>query len=409
MKKKLIGAVILSAFMLLSACTPSSAEPPPSPSVSSDLAPASAGSDLPDAPSKKLTGGSLIDLKIKNYSKWLIGFYKNQLLFASSVTNTSPDGEYLETGDESYYSFDLQTKQMKKFGEILHWKSGSGDFLIMDDRYLYAAALAGDPQLCQFYGFSLDGGPKKIIDKSNAIHVPFQFLSQYNNDVMVLHIFDASPGEEEICDYYLKKYNIRTGAYETIVSCTYNLTAQEGKSISTVFCNNDKIYAISGQNIEEYDIDGNLLTSYSAKPAFVRAARNSDGLWRMYIYDDYFIFSTLNGNALIFRQKNGELEGIKTLELFQPQVSISNPHKTPDYIFLASTDNADKLKIFDIKNETIHTFEFALDETCRYLVKLVVDDEGNIVVLLSSSKLYDDNATMKYFYLSAEEIKQQLQ
>ena len=65
MKMKLTVAVILSAFILLSACTPSSAEPPPSPSVSSDLEPASAGSDLPDAPSKKLTGGSLIDLKIK--------------------------------------------------------------------------------------------------------------------------------------------------------------------------------------------------------------------------------------------------------------------------------------------------------------------------------------------------------
>ena len=50
-----------------------------------------------------------------------------------------------------------------------------------------------------------------------------------------------------------------------------------------------------------------------------------------------------------------------------------------------------------------------MDETCRYLENLVVDDEGNMIVLLSSSKTYDDNATMKYFYFSAEEIKQQLQ
>lgn len=404
MKKKLIGALALSAFILLSACTPSSTEPS---SVGSNPSSSSASSNIPDPPPKKLTGGSLIDIKMENYAMWPLGLYKNLLIFGSSKPHTSPDGEYLDTEDDFFHSFDLQTKQMKKFGEILHWKSGSGDFLVMDDRYLYSADLAGDPQLFQFCGFSLDGAPQKIIDKSTAVYVPFQFFAQYNSDVMILRSFDASPGDEEICDYYLKKYNIHTGAFETIVSYTYNLTAQEGKSISSVFCNNDKIYAISSQNIEEYDIDGNILKSYSAKPAFVKAARSSDGIWRMSVYDGYFIFSTTNGNTLIFKQKNGGLEEVTTVDQFIPELSISNPHKTPDYIFLtASYDN--KLKIFDIKSETIHTFEFKMDEACKYLEKLVVDDEGNMIVLLSSSKTYDDNATMKYFYFSAEEIKEQI-
>ena len=99
MKKKLIGALALSAFILLSACTPSSTEPS---SVGSNPSSSSASSNIPDPPPKKLTGGSLIDIKMENYAMWPLGLYKNLLIFGSSKPHTSPDGEYLDTEDDFF-------------------------------------------------------------------------------------------------------------------------------------------------------------------------------------------------------------------------------------------------------------------------------------------------------------------
>ncbi len=374
---------------------------------------------LPDA--KKLTGGKLVEpIVIPDFTNNNEGFltvepfpvYNNTVLFHIGEDNVNEDGEYLETGNETYYSYDFNTGQVKCIGRIDNFKMGTGDQIVMRDQYLYQAVNADGGML--FCGFSLNGEDPKIIEhnQDEAVFTPFWFLSKLNDSEIVIKGFDVlSSTEDEIAEYYIKKYNIDTGAYDELVRTSYNRTAEQGKLISSVDCNNGQIFtyiSFPDCQIEIYDGNGSYIKSYDAKAIneTIESLPYEDSFWRMKVYGDYFVIRTLSSNTFILKLNDDDaLEKVAEWEQYYSNICMSSQKGEPEYLILTRSEG---FQIFDFKTETVRSFTFDLDEQCKYLEEVSADEEGNVMFCLSSSKDHGEDAVMKRFYFSADELREQL-
>ena len=389
MKKTVkILASLLAFMLLLTGCASNAAESDPKsqPSDSSD------SSESTPIEVKKLTGGTALELK-PELKVGLIGLYNNKLLLCKSVQDMDSDGEPLDTGSDIYYTYDISTGEKNDVGKMAYVSSSVGDHVMMGDQQVYNALTGGNPMGQIFFSLGLEGGKEKIIEKDESNTFPFCFLSQLNDDEIVLRGTQVLPTEDRIFEYQVRKYNVRTGVFTELIKTEYNRTKDSGKAISIVSCYDNKIYAYAldfkGKGeyksyIELYNANGKLLEACDAKLIKEETSKNEDSVWEIGVYGNCYVAGTLNDNSYIFVKEGNEFRKVAEAPGYTfTTISMKDGNKIPEYVLLTSWPNKE-IRLFDVKEQKLYAFE------------------------LSSSDHYDENAVLKYYYLSAEEIKKQL-
>ena len=410
MKKTVkILASLLAFMLLLTGCASNAAESDPKsqPSDSSESTPIEV---------KKLTGGTELELKPELKVR-LIGLYNNKLLLCKSVQDTDEDGEYLDTGSDIYYTYDISTGEKTDVGKMAYVSSSVGDHVMMGDQQVYSALTGGNPMGQIFFSLGLEGGKEKIIEKDESNTFPLCFLSPLNDDEIIINNYCVLQAENDICEYRVRKYNVRTGVFTELIKTEYNRTKGRGKAVSIVSCYNNKIhvYALDFKGkgeyksyIEIYNTNGELLEACDAELIEKETSKNEDSVWEIGVYGNCYVAGTLNGNSYIFVKEGNEFRKVAEAPGYTfMTTSMKGSNKIPEYVLLTSWPNKE-IRLFDVKEQKLYAFELSLDNECKYYNAWVIDDKGNFVFELSSSDHYDENAVLKYCYLSAEEIKKQL-
>ena len=410
MKKTVkILASLLAFMLLLTGCASNAAESDPKsqPSDSSESTPIEV---------KKLTGGTELELKPELKVR-LIGLYNNKLLLCKSVQDTDEDGEYLDTGSDIYYTYDISTGEKTDVGKMAYVSSSAGDYVMMGDQRVYNALTGGNPMGQIFFSLGLEGGKEKIIEKDESNTFPLCFLSPLNDDEIIINNYCVLQAENDICEYRVRKYNVRTGVFTELIKTEYNRTKGRGKAVSIVSCYNNKIhvYALDFKGkgeyksyIEIYNTNGELLEACDAELIEKETSKNEDSVWEIGVYGNCYVAGTLNGNSYIFVKEGNEFRKVAEAPGYTfMTTSMKGSNKIPEYVLLTSWPNKE-IRLFDVKEQKLYAFELSLDNECKYYNAWVIDDKGNFVFELSSSDHYDENAVLKYYYLSAEEIKKQL-
>ena len=416
MKKTVKILASLFAFMLLlTGCASNAAK-----SDSKDQPSDSVSDSTENTPIevKKLIGGTELELK-PELEVGLTGLYNNKLLLCKSVQDMDSDGEPLDTGSDIYYTYDISTGEKTDVGKMAYVSSSVGDHVMMGDQQVYSALTGGNPMGQIFFSLGLEGGKEKIIEYDQNNTTPFCFLSQLNDDEIVLRGIQVLPTEDRIFEYQVRKYNVHTGVFTELIKTEYNRTKDSGKVVASVSCYDNKIYMYMSNSeskkeakkyIEVYDSNGNYIESYNAEiiDKVMKERPYEDSFWRMYIYKNYFVIETASMNTYIFKlDNNHRLNKIADMELSNFAGCIRKENRELEYMLFGMAERKG-FRVFDFETETLRQFEIALDEKCKYLSSGVHDDKGNFVFELSSSDHYDENAVLKYCYLSAEEIKKQL-
>ncbi len=415
-----IISVLFALLLFFTGCTSgelddSSGSGPPS---------SSSGESTPDAlpEAKKLTGGKLVEPIVipgltdgdgKDVTVIPFPVYDNKIIVNLDEQCKNEDGEYLDAGNYVRYSYNLDTQKTTYMGRIDYVHYGPNDLVVMKDQYLYQAVHAAGSLV--FCGFSLNGEKEKIIEPGGeeTANSSLWHLSKLNDEEIIIYGWDFLPNEDDVTEYYIKKYNVSTGAYDELIRTSCDRKAEQGKDILDVECVDGLIFAYTtfpDQQIEVYDGNGNYVKSYSAE-TINRAIRKlspagDDSLWKLDVYGDYFVVRANSSKTFIFRLSSGEaLENVAVIEDYVPTRYLKNQKGEPEYLMLTGSEG---FQIFDFKTETVRSFTFDLDEQCKYLEEVSADEEGNVMFCLSSSKDHGEDAVMKRFYFSADELREQL-
>lgn len=418
-KARLVLLVLL--FAAVSVSCSSSAPPSVSPSGSQPSASPSSpsvpsqepGPSAEETPSYTLTAGELIDFDFVSspdsrggFGPWAL--YNHQLILLESFWCVDEAGNYVEASDEFYYTYDLETGQMKEIGCLESHTTSSGDSIIMGGYFYYSMAVFKSPyQLLQ--GISLDGEPPKIVENDQTYFPPFQYFSKLSETEFT--VFGPQAVEESIYEYYIKTYNIETGEYKEIVRTGFDKNLQEGEMLTDICGDGDnKIYAYSiegggksgklGYTIKVFDGDGKLLETRPAET--IESGMRGDSTWGMRAYGAYLVIRIMGGDVLVYKYQNGTYTKVDIGGL-SAKGFVQLTGDQNGYMYFTVPDESG-INILDVYGEKIYFVEVKLDEEYPYAGMPMVDAEGNLVMRVFSSNSDDEDVIVKYYYVSHEEI-----
>lgn len=352
-------------------------------------------------------------IKINNIS-FLVGLNNNSIIYENKINDTG------NTADEIYYSLNVNSIKTIQIGRDNNYNASSGDYIIMKSDYLFYTPYIMEkntPAYSMLLEFSLTGGKQKTI-KRESIYPPLQFYSRLNDSEFIIYGPNLVQGAQSSYDYYIRKYNVDTNNMQQIVSSNYNGDTGNGKAFITLCCKDNKIYVYTFKtvnktnmySIEVYDDSGKLLKILPIpllEEELQVSVKNvtEDAVAHMNVYDDYFVFKTLNSRYLIYKYNNGVLDLINTNNQFDGDNLIKNIGDTFDannFIYFLNRET-NELNLFDTNTGKIITLKVNLDKQYKYLNDCVVDGSGNIVVQLSN--IIDvQNAIYKYYYIKSNDI-----
>ena len=348
-------------------------------------------------------------------------------------------------GEESMYEnsffgfYDMNTKELVEIGEFARWVVSSHDNeIIMHNRYLYFCALFVADEVDykeQITLLRMDIRDKKleVIEtiEDNTVH-PLVYMSKLNENEFIAAFVKREDGNYSTNTAAnttrVVKYNDVTGESKTIIENKYVYTEGEvtstGILLESVCGFDNKIYAV-GRQMEEgqwhyyfytYDSQGTMISQIEA-PALEHTMKYSI-VHGFYVVGNYFtLVQYETGKGALYKVSDNQVEVVVKQDekmTFPNMSNLYSSEKTP-YIYYSvnkhalgteysNTTDESLVYALSIETEEVKTINVDIDEERPYLDYILVDENGNLVIIL----LEDEFGDQAREYFISEETLQRL-
>ena len=341
----------------------------------------------------------------------LCGMHDGKIILSEFRQNVDNTGKSVI----AYYSFALDGGEPTLIGELKNWESSGGNVLIMSDGRLYDASLAGDPPGQQLWAFPLDGSTSELIEDDKNDLFPFRNITRLNEDEFIVNgtqILDEETGRTRS---YVKKYNVKSGEYVTLLEEEYEKEISQGKQLVKVCCYEGKIYVyvnvIDGkieQKLEVYDSNGEFVEEFPLKTVHHELNHTlPDVIWTMGAYGDYFVFGTLNGNTFVYKLEDGAFVKLDSYEWMGPYHHSLGMETAPiKRVLFWGTAFPTELKSFTFEDEKTTSINVEIDPERSNIEAFAVSEKGELVLVMSDTTYYasDSGASRMLYYFTADEV-----
>lgn len=441
MLKRLIVLILIILLLLLVGCTQQGAQIASIPSsactssseldsfkTSSEPAPPTDGFPKSILPSPKSSSNApdIAEVAERIYSsKEGMDF----VMFAGS-------NAFLERFNEPYgfYSYSIETREMKKIGDIEPVIASSASMVIMQDKFLYYTdfVIKDGKELLRLIKVDLEGRLITAIDTSdyNNRTDPLTYLTKLNeNEFLLIGMANDKS--------YIKRYDCRTNTGVEIISETVTAAKNApngylGTVLSRMCVMDGEIYVIM-LNLREdcveyrigvYDREGNKIRTISSNAVSDIFDFNKDGFspLGMYGIGGYLVLENWNQQQAIY-----QIDGDMLTEIIPPNEDIrtitsglGNYYriKNSRYIFFQRSLNSEKDKdnilfALEVSTGEIKQAKIKLDEEYNILTYGNIDEYGNLIIRvckeISGSPGSVDYSNYELFYIKENDLPKILQ
>lgn len=365
-------------------------------------------------PTKKNNIENLIESKELNINNKmnLVSFFNGKLLYSTFIDNKN------DTGDERYFTLNINNNKTDNIGEVKNFNVSSGDFQIVNNNeiYMYPGIAKKNGLTSDFIKFNINNKTSTIISSDKDI-IPLIYFNELNNQEILIN-GAISNQEGTIYDYYVDKYNHHNNTRETIIKSKYYFENKNGKLIVSLSVNNNKIYAYTikeYQNNTEYSIDiyneNGKLENNIVLENFENYLKDNTGdmesVLNFKAFKNYFYFGTLSGRGILFKYDKNKLSEIELekdsyLNLIDIENGNLGDYLNDNVYFL--DQNKSILYSFNLNTSKIKPLNIKTDKSYKYITGCLSDEKGNLIV--TASKDFDYKAdSQKYYYIAKENIK----
>ena len=331
----------------------------------------------------------------------ILALFENNLFYKKEVQ------ALIDTSDEEYFVKNIITGESNLLGDIKNLNIDSGDFQIMNNKYIYMSpgVYKNDNLFSEFIKFDISKSKNEIISEGTNIN-PLIYFNKLNNEEFTIHgaIYNEKSNEY---NYYIDTYNYETNKRKNIIKSIYSMDNQSGRAIVSVSVNNGKIYVyILEQNtnsnkhlIEIFDSTGNSLEVIELKKLdhYLKDTNGDiDSVFNLTVFKDYIHIYTLNGKSILFRYDNKKLELIDLDENNRMQLvdlyneNLDNIKNNKVYLV---DKNINTLYYLDLNTSKVETLNVNIEE--GYTINdCVVNENGNLIV-----KCLKNENNYKYYFI----------
>ena len=197
-----------------------------------------------------------------NYN--LVALYDNNIILSKDEWCKDENGNYVDVKDYTFYKYNLSNSHLTTLLRLDRSGTGTGDYLIMNEELLINSTLIQEESPYNLlFNINLRKGELNEVARTE-LFPPFQFLTQLNDNEVVIYEPNKNYELENGYEYNIKKYDVLTGEINKLKTTNYDFIEMTGTLINSVFCTNNKMFALTIKNsenfyVEIYDENGNFL------------------------------------------------------------------------------------------------------------------------------------------------------
>ena len=228
---------------------------------------------------------------------------------------------YNDTAGHTYWKYEFSTKNSTRIDIFTNKTTSSGEYAFLRDRVFFTSGCVQDGEHVNLHcEIDLTNNALKVLSEDDSFPPLIKEIPV--NDK---HYLEFQP--ERIADG-MYRYNIRigdlNGGIKDIITKEHKTARELDGTIASTCIYNDLIYTFEYRGNDEpyvctYDLEGREISieSIDLLTAFLNTpdpdTGDEEALWDIDVYDNYYVFTTLNRARLAVKKVDGKYEKVDLL------------------------------------------------------------------------------------------------